>query len=208
MTDYESIARKLDAMAERVDGSPSITRFDVHYIAGKCEGLRIAAQTVRDIADQETEPKSHAAYDAEILREIENKLEAVGPDLIEAIDGLISAQTECKSLFAGREPVCWEIVDERTNKRIALVYSKAEREAMESRPHHRAMALYRARTTECRSVDGALADELAAIHDTLGRGLARRFSPTADQAQRSLGAIVDRLRGEHTDCGSVTGEKA
>jgi len=63
-TDYESIASKLDAMAERVDGSPSITRFDVHYRAGKCEGLRIAAQTVRDIADQETESKSMVAVGA------------------------------------------------------------------------------------------------------------------------------------------------
>jgi len=65
-----------------------------------------------------------------------------------------------------------------------------------------------AHATESRSVDGALADELAAIHDTLGRGLARRFSATTDEAQRALGAIVDRLRGEYTDCGSVTGEKA
>ena len=64
------------------------------------------------------------------------------------------------------------------------------------------------RATECRSVADGLADELAAIHDTLGRGLARRFSATADEAQRALGAIVDRLRGgpEDTDCGSVDGE--
>jgi len=40
------------------------------------------------------EAMSAAVYDAKILRAIENKLEAVGPDLIEAIDGLIAKATD------------------------------------------------------------------------------------------------------------------
>jgi len=50
------------------------------------------------MTDKHTDQESIAAYDAKILREIENKLEAVGSDLIEAIDGLIAART-------GHQPV-------------------------------------------------------------------------------------------------------
>jgi hypothetical protein len=59
--DYESIARELDAIARKIeDGAPLCSP----ATDSKAEGVRVAAQTVRDIAARNTECKSIAKVPA------------------------------------------------------------------------------------------------------------------------------------------------